>query len=450
MGEPSVRRSPETRTVVSDAAAAPPTVERTIPAVATTWSPDPSRAEAARRAAMARHAPEGPPLPEFGAEASSVPGHATPIQNVDALASFDEALRQLEGRPPGTKVRIAMYGASGTASDRSNGYLRTYAQARFGAGGPGFVPWAPLSKWYRHSEVRVRASDGWLKEHAQVRDARPDGHWGYLGASFSSRAPHAWVEIDPQPEAGAIATFEIFAWGQPEGGTLEVWVDGRLDQSWSTLRASPMPIRLRIGVPPGSHRLRLVAQGDGEVRGFGVAMESAARGVVVDTLGIDGTRMTNMLQWDWEAWAADVRAREVSLLAFSFGTNESSDRDAEEDPDASRYRAQLGEVLRRLRATFPATSCLLLLPGDFPRVTDGKVQPRPRLLAIHEIQRNLAEDVGCAWWDGLSFMGGAGSMEAFVHATPPLAASDYLHFNARGAVRKAQAFTEALLGRMDR
>lgn len=430
-------------------APATPRLDPPLPRPALRLAPEDARR--AHAVAMARHLDGGPPLPELGrVEAPDTPGVFVPLDGPEHLATFYDALhglveRSATDRP---KVRLAFYGASGTASDRATGYLRTYLQARFGDGGPGFVPWAPLSKWYRHSEVVVRASPHWKKEHAQTPGARPGSPWGYLGAAFSSRKRGAWVEIEPRPDASAaeaVASFEIFAWGQPEGGTLALFVDDEPHGQFETRAARPGPVEHRIELAPGRHRLRMVALGDGDVRGFGVAVETAGPGVVVDTLGLDGTRMTNWLAWDLDVWAEHVRRRDVALLAFSYGTNEASDRDVAEDPDAQGYRTALAEALRRVRTRFPDTSCLLLLPGDYPIVEDTEVRPRPRLLDVLAIQRVLGPEAGCAMWDGMAFMGGPASMGRFVLATPPLAHRDHLHFNARGSVRKAQALADALM-----
>src|SRR5690606_36300492 len=74
--------------------------------------------------------PLAAPLPE------PMPGYFVPVaepREGEAVASFHAALQALaEGRDPDGKVRVAMYGASGTAADISVGYVRTYLQARFG------------------------------------------------------------------------------------------------------------------------------------------------------------------------------------------------------------------------------------------------------------------------------------------------------------------------------
>jgi hypothetical protein len=66
-----------------------------------------------------------------------------PAPDRPALARFHAALRDLAaGRDADGKVRVAMYGASGTAADIFTGYVRAYLQRRFGAGGPASCRWS--------------------------------------------------------------------------------------------------------------------------------------------------------------------------------------------------------------------------------------------------------------------------------------------------------------------
>jgi hypothetical protein len=344
-----------------------------------------------------------------------------------------------------------MYGASGTASDLGVGYLRTYLQARFGAGGIGFVPLVPLSSWYRHGEVKVTAHRDWTKEHVQIAKSRLDGHYGYLGASFFTTKKGRWASVMPakdSPSADRIDRFEIHALGQPGGGSMVVKVDGKRTGTFSTAAEVISAVYHLVEVEPGRHSLRIETLGDGEVRLFGVVIESDTPGVVVDTLGIDGTRGTNLVSWSESVWGDAFAHRSPDLVALSYGTNESVD-DPEKVP-LEAYRDQMETVLDRLRRLMSETaSCVLVLPTDYPIVEGGDVRPRPRLLSIVEIQRELGPRHGCGVWDGLAFMGGPGTMGRFVAWDPPLAKSDHLHFTRHGSARKSQVFTDALMAEYD-
>lgn len=394
----------------------------------------------------------GAQLGDGTAEPAPMPGAFVPIADPaqsEALASFHAALAALQaGHDPDGKVRVAMYGASGTAADLAVGYVRTYLQARFGDGGPGFVPLVPLSRWYRHNEVVVHAAKGWRKEHAQVRKGRHDGHYGLLGASFSATASKRWARIEPKKSSRScegVDHVELLFLRQPGGGSFRVWLDDDPAQTVSTHADAFEPGYHRIDVAPGAHTVHVETVDDAEVRVFGAVLERPDPGVVVDVLGIDGTRSSNMLTWNEALWAANLRRRAPDLYTLSYGTNESVD----DELSIPLYAEDLRAELRRFARALPDASCLLLGPVDFPILEDGQVRPRPVLREVIEVQRQIAAEEGCGFWDGIAFMGGELSMSTWVKAQPPLARADHLHFTKWGAARKGMALADALMHAFD-
>ncbi len=397
--------------------------------------------------------------------AKPLPGYFVPIQHVspqqpgetqkgdattNTLAAFYTALRELQAGKR-TRVRMLMYGASGTAADFATGYLRSYFQQRFGDGGPGFLPLGRITRWSRHQAVVTERSKGWRKEHAQTSKGRQDGHYGLLGVSFSSSSRRDWVRIrgrDKSASAAAVTTIELQFVRQPDGGKFAVWVDGKRRKTLATDHPEIALGTDVITLKPGNHELEIRPKGDGEVRLLGAVFETDKPGVVLDTLGIDGTRSANHLTWNVELWKQALARRAPDLIVLSYGTNEAVD-DPVEIP-LERYREEFAQVLQRLRSEAPSASCLVLSPVDFPEVRDGALHPRPRLHAIIEIQRELAPAHGCGFWDGLAFMGGFGSMLDWSLADPPLARTDYLHFRREGSVRKGMAVADAMMLGFDR
>ncbi len=394
------------------------------------------------------------PTPAQPDEVAGLPGYFVPVTEPTAgpaLAHFHRALQALAaGNDPDGKVRVAMYGASGTAADLSVGYVRTYLQSRFGDGGPGFVPLVPLGRWYRHSELSVDASKGWTKEHAQIYSGRQDGHYGLLGASFTATRAKRWATVGPKKgstSSDSIAHVELMFLRQPGGGAFSVRVDGGPPVVVETAADDFAPGYHGIEVEPGPHTVRVETASATEVRVFGVVLERAEPGVVVDVLGINGTRGRNHLTWNETLWADNIRRRAPDLYTLSYGTNESVD----DDLSVLLYAEDLRAQLRRFRAVLPEASCLVIGPCDFP-IRDKKtnaLSSRPLLNSIIEVQREVAAQEGCGFWDGVAFMGGELAMATWVEHDPPLARDDYLHFNLRGASRKGMALADALMHAFD-
>jgi len=149
--------------------------------------------------------------------------------------------------------------------------------------------------------------------------------------------------------------------------------------------------------------------------------------------------MADALRWDADTWVEAVRHRQPDLVTFAYGTNEAFDGPAR--PEA--YRDELAAVLTRLRQAAPNASCVLVTPFDLPEPA------RARLGSIISVQRRVAEEFDCGLWDGEAFMGGKGSIQAWVGAKPPLATADHIHLTRLGYVVAGTALGDALLRTFD-
>jgi len=364
-----------------------------------------------------------------------------------ALDHFHEALRRLKmGEDEDGKVRVVMYGASHTAADIFPGYLRAYLQSRFGDGGHGYVAMVKPSKFYRPMAMTVENSRGWKIEHAQTREGRDDGYFGLMGASAATSKKRSYGRVVPaELKAGASGQtthYDLYYLRQPGGGRFKVSVDGKVVATINTKAKEVAPGYHSLSREAGPHTVEVEPLGDGEVRLFGMTVENDQKGVVVDTLGIGGTRASNQLKWNEHVWADNLRRRAPDLLVLAYGTNESVD----DDQPIEVYKRQLREVLARLQRAAPAASCLLVGPGDFPiKGADGSFAPRPRTTQIVEAQREISAEAGCAFWDAMQFMGGQGSMLTWASAQPAMAQSDHLHLTRRGYARMGMALADAIM-----
>lgn len=371
-----------------------------------------------------------------------------------ALARFHQALRELAaGKDDDGKVRVLVYGGSHTQADVYPGYFRAYLQARFGDGGQGFVSLNRVNKWYRYQNWSIEETKGWTSEYAQRQSSRKDGFYGLLGASGSSDSKRDRTKIVPRHEGAVAGEYELHYLAQPGGGSLKLFADGKKIATVDTGErdgkavAKPSQGYYAFSLDEGSHEVEVRVVGDGEVRLFGLNMEREQPGVVVDTLGISGTRAANMLSWDRDIFTDNVRRRDPDLYTLFYGTNEATD----ENQPISVYRANLREVLTLLRDAAPEASCLIIGPGDFPRELEEDVWiPRPRVAEIVEAQRDIAYEMGCGFWDTLAFMGGVNSMHEWATSRPQMASRDHIHFTKRGYVRLGLGVIDAMMASFDR
>jgi lysophospholipase L1-like esterase len=371
-----------------------------------------------------------------------------PAGGKSSLDHFHQALARLEKQKTG-KVRIAVYGASHTQADIYQGYMRTYLQSRFGDGGHGYVAMVKTNKWYRQSDFSVDSSKGWRVDHAQKREGRKDGLYGLMGANASSSSKRDHARVYPRDRsnpASEASHFEIQFLMQPGGGDFYVYADKKKIATVETKSDATSAGRHSFELPLAHHDIEVRPKGNGEVRIFGLIAEKNAPGVVVDTLGIAGTRAANMLKWDEPVWADYLTARPPDLWTLAYGTNETTDV----DQPIEDYVHRLRQVIMRFRNAAPEASCVLIGPGDFPRKSeDESWVPRPRLAQIIEAQRNVAYEMGCGFWDGLAFMGGTGSMHTWSTASPSMGSKDHIHLTRRGYVRMGMGVTDATMAGYD-
>ncbi len=384
------------------------------------------------------------------------------------LAHFYTALRALrEGRDPDKKVRILAYGASHTAADVYTGYLRAYLQHRFGDGGLGHVALAKTNRWYRLHAFSLDTSKGWTIEHAQRRKARPDGFFGLLGASAMTTSLRDYSQISPREgryvETSGETTYDFMYLAQPGGGAFSIKIADNQQAVVRTKASAYAPGFKTIKVAGGPHTIEVRPtraknpkqaakakksrrKTTGEVRLFGVTVENDEPGVVVDTLGIGGTRASNHLKWDEAMWTTLARRRNPDLYILAYGTNEASDTDV----PISYYKKTLRKVLDRFKRALPEASCLLVGPGDYQRKgEDGVYSPVEKTVEIRDAQREVALEKGCAYWDAMAFMGGVDTIGTWAEAEPAMARGDHIHLTGRGYLRMGMALTDAIMQDFD-
>ena len=376
-------------------------------------------------------------------------GRFVPVENESALAPFHERLEQLaSGRDSDGKVRILAYGASHTQGDYYTGYLRYYLQSRFGNGGPGFVQLVELNPYYKPLDIHVESS-GFRVRHAQRKDAPlHDGRYGLLGAAGVAHSKTAFARISPRrpnDSASTASRYELLYEGQPGGGELQLLVDQRPPITLPTAQTPARGLYYTFSEPDGWHQIEIRPSGNGSVRLYGLVVERDEPGIVIDTLGINGTRAANMLRWDARLWSEHVARRKPDLILLAYGTNEAVDT----GQPIAQYRADLKRVIELLRANAPEAACLLVGPGDFPKEVNGNWIERPRLLELIDVQRELAPEMGCGFWDGYEAMGGSGSMHRWVVARPRMGSPDHIHLTARGYVKMGLGLGDALMRAYD-
>jgi lysophospholipase L1-like esterase len=351
-----------------------------------------------------------------------------------ALDRFYEALRRTEERRPDAVTRITHYGDSPTTADLITGDARAMLQERFGDAGHGFIliakPWA----WYQHRGVELSAS-GWLPFPASRFEAR-DGLFGLGGVSFTGDAARTRIRLEDPGQS----QFELYYLEEPNAGSVTIEADGHLIAKVSADADTKASRFFTFAVPGGASDLELRAEG--KVRLFGFTAAKPGPGVVYDSLGLNGASITVLSRmFNAAHWAGQMRHRDPQLIIVNYGTNE-----ADFAAFIQRgYEAELREAIRRIRGAVPQASVLVMSPMDRGRRNGiADIDTMETIPRIVEIQRRVARDTGCAFFDTFAAMGGTGTMARWYNAQPRLVSADLIHPYPAGGKQIASVFVREI------
>jgi len=334
------------------------------------------------------------------------------------LDHFYAALWRTEKREEGAVTRIVHYGDSPTTADLITGDVRVQLQKRFGDAGHGFLlvakPWA----WYQHTGADVSGS-GWQMAPAS-RFVSHDGMFGLGGVSFTGSGSARSRMVFGN---GGYTQFEAWYLRQPGGGEFSLWADGRALGRVDTAGDSKAPGFAAFRTESATAELEIHVE-RGSVRVFGITAEGPGPGVGYDSLGLNGASITVLSRmYNEQHWAEELQHRNPALVIVNYGTNEA---DFAEFVDR-QYEKELRDALRRIHTALPEASVLVMSPMDRGRRNGGEIETMPTIPRIVEIQKRVARETGCGFFDTYAAMGGEGTMARWYAARPRMVSADLIH-----------------------
>ncbi len=140
-------------------------------------------------------------------------------------------------------------------------------------------------------------------------------------------------------------------------------------------------------------------------------------------------------------WTAALQHEDPALVVLNYGTNESIYPSYVE----KQYPDELRQVILRVRTALPKASILLMGPMDRGELIGGEIVTPPTLEKLVEVQKRVAAETGCAFFNTFSAMGGAGTMARWYHAQPRLVSADFMHPLPAGAAQVGALFESSLI-----
>ena len=367
------------------------------------------------------------------------------VDDTNSLDPFFAALWKLErGKldqerlEPGTEmgvVTILHYGDSPTTADLITGDVRAQMQTRFGDAGRGYTliakPWA----WYGHRGVEI-SDHGW-KIRTGVGLMR-EGIYGLGGAAFEGQAG-AWSKFRLTESQQSAVDVEYL--GKPGGGKFAVEADDQQILEQSTDGETQTTGSVHVFLPVGT-KIVSIRPTTGTVTLFGADFRRGSNGLLYDSLGLNGATTTVLARvLQPTLWRQELDRAAPALVIVNYGSNESSFGTWVH----KGYAAELRLAIQRIRQAAPGVPILIMSPMDRgERSGLDDIRTMSTIPEIVAIQRQVAAETHCAFFDTYDAMGSEDTMARWYVASPRLVTADLLHPTPQGATIVASLFVEQL------
>lgn len=330
-------------------------------------------------------------------------------------------------------VRILHYGDSQIENDHISGEIRRRLQAEFGGSGYGQIPLYSLSD---AKGVKLTYNSEWLKQNTFSR-------------AQSEPYPLGLSRLVAKNDSRGGTPFEV-------GVTFERKPTDRLSfllrspQGEAFLRVSTAngePIDVPVARSEDLQRIEIPAERFArsfslEV-GKGVELYSMdisqPYGVYVDNIPVRGRSSMGIRASDVGLMRQMADSLGVKMVIVQFGVNAVQ---GIERANYNSYKRELESQIRYLKQIAPDVLIVIVGVSDSSRKKGVKHETNPNVFKLIEVQRAVALENGCVFWNLFQAMGGNNSMPSWVEKS--LAKKDYVHFNAKGAQLVAKMFLDAL------
>ncbi|GHT03317.1 hypothetical protein AGMMS49525_08170 [Bacteroidia bacterium] len=372
--------------------------------------------------------------------------HPSRIHLPDANYDYFDALFDAfdNSRAEQKVVRVLHYGDSQIEGDRITGYLRQRLQEKFGGIGPGLLPAVQVVP---ATSVGQTASENIARYIISGNFASRAGHrrygvLGQLGVAEGNKSSITVKARNWQQSFENGKTFQkICLFVGHTGTNFQADLSVPKQEAFKATISKPdLPVNvLQWNLPDSISQFTLNLYGRGEI--YGIAADGMS-GVAVDNIPFRGSSGTFFTQMDSTVLKAMFDELNAQLILLEFGGNMTPSITNNKAVEA--YQKTMSKQIAYLKNLCPQAKIILIGPADMSTKIHGELQTYPYLEKTIAALREAALNNNVAFWNMYEVMGGHNSMIKWVKNAPSLAATDYIHFNAKGAERIAELFYESL------
>jgi lysophospholipase L1-like esterase len=421
-----------------------------------------------------------PAAPPSAASTAPSPPAAAPSPAAPPLAAQEPAVVALNYHPPNaddtaTRVKpraitILHIGDSHTSADFLTGEVRRRLQKTYGNGGSGYVTAGRPHIGVLSATLKIAVSSGWTY-HALQRSEAVGEFWMSGFNTVASKEGETLSFTADKPETFDV--IEIEAIRRPGGGAFDIKLDGALEGTFDLAGDKVEPVVIRLVPDHGpTNKVRdvtLTTKSDGIVSIASVAIYNTRSGLIYDSVGYPGATIDILNKLDEHLFESDLRRLKPQIVVLSFGSNEA----AKENLDMAVYTQKYERVIAKIRTALPDAAIVVIGPPEaeeLPSHCKDKAREEavcrpgvasagseacewkklPKLDAVREAQRKIAERRGLVYWNWASIMPKECGADRWRAATPSLMAKDRLHFTIAGYKKSATAFLDTLVPVIDK
>jgi lysophospholipase L1-like esterase len=358
-----------------------------------------------------------------------------PAGGEDLFYNFFSEVSRLNST--GKLMRILHYGDSQIESDRITGYIRNKMQLSFGGSGCGLVPAVPL--YNGKMSVKQTSSPGWkrktgfINRDTTINHMRYGALFGFSSINYEKKDPehYEWLQFQPSPISYSTArrfnNISIIL-GKQENSIfrLKLFLNDSLIDEISTDLAFEYN-RLNWKLDESPENVRFEMNPDESIMVYGVSLDNSW-GIAVDNIPLRGSAGLVFSRTDTSFLRQMYDDMNVGLLILQFGGNV-----VPYMKNSRQYERFFKRELRVIKSIVPGVPVLVVGPSDMSIRENGRYVTNPNLEKVRDALKTATLSAGFAFWDMYEAMGGRNSMPSWVFADPPLAVSDFVHFNTRGA-----------------
>lgn len=365
---------------------------------------------------------EETPLIEESGDSLSILMDYTP--NRDGIARVRNWLQEAGVTP----LHIAFFSDSFTEGDILVADLRRMLQQKYGGKGVGYLPATSPTARFRTS-IKHRFIGQW-KAHTLLEKGEyaTSGQYDHLSGdgevTLKMQSQVERVALLYQSQSPSVLTTTIndtiiasHDLSATADGTLALWEER--GQSVSSLKLS-------------------VQSDDIDIHGIYL---DGSSGVSVDNMsrrGASGGELTRL---------SDALCREMSgvrnyrFIILSFGLNALSTE--ENGDDYYWYYRKMKKSLEHIKALYPDAVVLLLSVSDRATIEEGNVTTLKGVYKVRAIQKKLAQEEGCLYWDTYKVIQELGGVKSLVEKG--WMAKDYTHLSGAGGKQLAKRLYHSLV-----